>query len=156
MNSFSTVLADFGAIIGLPNISLDEEQRCDLRFDDIVVNMVHLEDIEKVYICTVLGSIPALDDRRLQSYESLLEANCYFSQTGGGIVGIDKAAHALTYTNIVGTPQLTGNDLAEFMQGYLNTVDALRLRILNADTQGAAALPELNPNIFGTSGFLRV
>ena len=74
--------------MGLPGLSLDENNHCVLLFDDkVVLNMELNEEKELLIIYSYLGEVPF--EGRENIFESLLESNLFWKDTQGATIGID-------------------------------------------------------------------
>ena len=83
----NTLLREFGAAIGIPDLQLDEDYRCNMMFDEVPVSFELGEGDESVYIYSLLGHVP--DDGREQFYAELLHANYVFAANGGSALSVD-------------------------------------------------------------------
>jgi hypothetical protein len=103
------LLSEFGAIIGITELALDENGFACLFFDDIGINIELDERNEYLYCYANVGDLP--EDPGLTLCETLLEANLLFRLTGGGTLGIDKENKLVA---LVDTIPLSGLDLQTF------------------------------------------
>ena len=72
------LLESTGKSLGLPGLSLDENNHCVLLFDDK----------ELLIIYSYLGEVPF--EGRENIFESLLESNLFWKDTQGATIGIDR------------------------------------------------------------------
>ena len=86
-NVMNNLLGEFGAAIGMPDLQLDEEFRCNMMFDDVPVSFELGEGDESVYIYSLLGRVP--DDGRDGIHAELLHANYVFTENGGSTLSVD-------------------------------------------------------------------
>jgi hypothetical protein len=83
------LLESTGKSLGLPGLSLDENNHCVLLFDDkVVLNMELNEEKELLIIYSYLGEVPF--EGRENIFESLLESNLFWKDTQGATIGIDR------------------------------------------------------------------
>ncbi len=116
-----TLIHDFGKNIGIPDLALDEHHYCCLQFDGVVVNLEYEPDKDELFLYTHLGRIP--QDPSLALYERLLEANFFFRQTGGGVLGIDKATGIIALAWRLPASPLTLPALEKLMETFVNTAE---------------------------------
>ena len=83
----NNLLREFGASIGIPDLQIDEEYRCNMMFDDVPVSFELGDGDESIYIYSLLGHVP--DDGLEQFYAELLHANYVFADSGGSTPGQD-------------------------------------------------------------------
>ena len=88
-NRFRNLLGDFGASIGIPELELDEENRCTLGFDEVVVSFELGADAESIHLYAYLGDVVQANADAL--FSALLDANYCFKGTQGATLGRDEA-----------------------------------------------------------------
>ena len=84
----NNLLREFGASIGMPDLQIDEEYRCNMMFDDVPVSFELGDGDESIYIYSLLGHVP--DDGLEQFYAELLHANYVFADSGGSTLSVDS------------------------------------------------------------------
>ena len=84
----NNLLREFGSAIGIPDLQLDEEYRCNMMFDEVPVSFELGDGDESVYIYSLLGQVP--DDGLERFYAELLHANYLFAESGGSTLGVDS------------------------------------------------------------------
>ena len=84
----NNLLHEFGASIGVPDLQLDEEYRCNMMFDDVPVSFELGDGDESMYIYSLLGHVP--DDGLEQFYAELLHANYVFADNAGSTLSVDS------------------------------------------------------------------
>jgi len=135
MNNAQTIIAEFGQIIGLEGLSLDEGNCCTLQFDQIVVNIEYLPDSEEFYFYSRIGVVPAHEPTRLRVFTDLLESDCFFRRTSGGVLGVDMGREVIVYTNKIGVGGLSSaHVLGDYVQAFVNLAEEFGQRV-----QGIAA-----------------
>ena len=87
-NVMNNLVREFGAAIGIPDLQLDEEYRCNMMFDEVPVSFELGGGDESMYIYSLLGHVP--DDGREQFYAELLHANYVFAGSGGSTLSVDS------------------------------------------------------------------
>ena len=86
-NAMNNLLREFGAAIGIPDLQIDEEYRCNMMFDEVPVSFELGGGDESVYIYSLLGRVP--DDGHERIYADLLHANYVFAENGGSTLSVD-------------------------------------------------------------------
>ena len=84
----NNLLREFGSAIGIPDLQLDEEYRCNMMFDEVPVSFELGDGDESMYIYSLLGQVP--DDGLEPFYAELLHANYLFAESGGSTLGVDS------------------------------------------------------------------
>ena len=87
------LLQDFGNEIGIADLQLDEDARCNLMFDDIGVSFELSQSQDSFYAYAYLGAAPDTDREDL--YAALLDANYLFKGTGGATLGVEAATRRI-------------------------------------------------------------
>ena len=85
IDQLNTLLASLGSQIGLPELSSDADGFCSLAFDSIRLHLQADAEAGSLLIFTELGALPERD--KLVLLEEMLEANVFFSGTGGATLG---------------------------------------------------------------------
>lgn len=147
MKRIQDVMAGFGAQVGLPDLSLDDGNCCTLQFDDVVVNVEYLPDSDELYLYSRVGSIPGNEARRLQAFTRLLESNCFYRGTSGGVLGVDAAQDAVVYTNKVGADGLDADAFGEYMEAFVNLAEGFARDLLDESGAGANGGDDLDPSM---------
>ena len=91
--AMETMLSEFGASIGIPDLKPDAEHRCNLMFDEVAVSFELGVDDESLYIYALLGSVP--DGGAEDVYADLLHANHVFQGTGGATLCVDPGTQGI-------------------------------------------------------------
>ena len=86
--AMNNLLHEFGASIGIPDLQLDEEYRCNMMFDDVPVSFELGDGDESMYIYSLLGHVP--EDGLEQFYAGLLHANYVFADNAGSTLSVDS------------------------------------------------------------------
>jgi hypothetical protein len=140
MSNIQEIIAEFGRSIGLDGLALDEGNCCTLQFDAQVVTIEYLPDSDELYFYTRVGIVPAHEATRLRLFTFLLEADCFFRRTSGGVLGVDMEREAVVYTNKVGVGGwLNANLLGEYMQAFVNLAEEFARQLRDIDAQAPEA-----------------
>ena len=84
------LLTEFGTSVGIPDLQLDEENRCNLIFDEIAMSFELGPSEESVYLYSYLGDAIHTDLEDL--YATLLDANYIFRGTQGATIGVESTS----------------------------------------------------------------
>lgn len=83
------LVSEFGAAIGIPDLDIDEDNRCNLLFDDVAVSFELAAGEESLFVYSVLGTVP---HREAESFhQALLHANHLLEGTRGSTLSVDPA-----------------------------------------------------------------
>ena len=86
--AMNNLLREFGTSIGIPDLELDEDFRCNLMFDEVPVSFELGKGDESVYIYSLLGRVP---DEGLEGfYAELLHANYVLADNAGSTLSVDS------------------------------------------------------------------
>jgi hypothetical protein len=119
MVDFSDYISMYGNDVGLPNLTLNENNICALSFDSkINVDIVFRKEQDQIILASKLGSIPP--DNQESFFRELLKINAYGLETAGAAIGIDEPNFSvvMSYTMII---QAVNYDLFKTILG--NFVD---------------------------------
>jgi Tir chaperone family protein CesT len=88
MNPLAHVIREFGEKIGIPQLAFDDRGFCQLAFDDRTVVQIQAND--EAGTCVLFSLVATLEQSdRLPIYESLLQANLFWSGTDGATLGVE-------------------------------------------------------------------
>ena len=81
------LVGEFGAAIGIPDLDTDEDNRCNLMFDDVALSFELSGDGESLFVYSLLGRLP---DRETDLFHAaLLHANHLLEGTRGSTLSVD-------------------------------------------------------------------
>lgn len=81
------LIGEFGAAIGIPDLRTDEDNRCNLMFDDVAVSFELANGGESLFIYSLLGSVPGRDADSFHT--AMLHANHLLAATRGSTLSVD-------------------------------------------------------------------
>ena len=88
MNPLAYVIREFGEKIGIPQLAFDNRGFCQLAFDDRTVVQIQAND--EAGTCVLFSLVATLEHGdRLPVYESLLQANLFWSGTDGATLSVE-------------------------------------------------------------------
>ena len=91
--TMTSLLAEFGAAVGIPDLKPDAELRCNMMFDDVAVSFQLGPDDESLYVYSLVGSVAEAD--RAVAYPALLRANYAFEGTAGSTFSVDPRSGSI-------------------------------------------------------------
>lgn len=153
MENFQKMLDELATITGLDSLAIEDNGGCAIKLDNIIINMQYIEDTEQCYFFSVLFPIPIQLEEKNSLYERLLVANCFFRDTGGGILGIDKGIDAVTYAAKFSIANISGSDFANYLEDFVNTAEEF-IEKFNKDDQESSGKTDNNSENF--NNYLRV
>jgi hypothetical protein len=112
-------LETFGADLGLPDVTFDDQSYCAMGLD--TGGVLHLEVQEGQLVLTLaLGLLPE-GARRLSVLETLLGANAFWIGTAGGTLSVDAEAVHVLYQRRVSPADAQAAGLTEVIGTHLET-----------------------------------
>jgi hypothetical protein len=111
------MVSKLGAELGIDGLALDEYGYCCLEFPDQTINL-ETDDNGILSLYAHLGNIPRED--RESFFATLLEANYFCQQTGGGTIGIDREANVVLLLMQTHVSALNTDDLRSMVSNFLN------------------------------------
>ena len=127
------LLAEFGASIGIPELQTDDENRCNLMFDEVAVSFELSPDEEAVYLYAYLGDVVPGNNHAL--FASLLDANYLFRGTGGATIGVDEASGRIV---MIRSEDLSAMRLSRFqslVEEFINLAELWQKKLAEVPAQ---------------------
>lgn len=115
------LLKEFGTNIGLGDLSLDEDDRCNLFFDEIPVSIELSPDGKYVYMYSYIGDVPLADSEALGL--KLLKANYLYLNTNKCSLGLHQVEHKVA---LICHERMKGLELHDFesaLEEFINTAE---------------------------------
>ena len=147
------VLADFGAAIGISDLRLDEDRRCNLMIDDVAVSFELGKDDESLYIYSLLGPTPNRDADAL--HVALLHANYSFEGTRGSTLGIDPQSGAIVLMREERLEFLRLANFESVVEEFVDVAERWMQRIASGDFEVTGTAPA-EESTASTEGMMRV
>ncbi len=149
MELIHELISEFGVALGLPQLTLDENNCCTLQFDDVMVNMEYLPDTNEFYFYSRIGSIPADGEDRLRVFAELLESNCFYRRTSGGVLGIDASQNTIIYTNKTSSKGLDAITFCNYMEAFINLAEEFSKELQKKSSEKISARGDEMPPVQG-------
>ena len=128
-NQFETLLLEFGQMIGIEPLTLNEESGCTLSFDGQVINIQFIEEDGSFILFSELGRV--LEAKRAQIYQEMLAANFYRNQMVNAALTYcaptDSTVLVLKHT-VAG---LEFRQFQELIQKFIDIAESWTLRIMD-------------------------
>ncbi|MCZ0944080.1 MAG: type III secretion system chaperone [Gammaproteobacteria bacterium] len=138
-----SLIREFGAAIGLEEMAFDDQQRCNLMFDDVPVSLELSGGEDSLYIYSVLGPEPAEGAKEL--YSELLKANYAFAQTGGATLALDPGGGGIVLMREEPLEILHLPQLEALIENFVNTAEGLIASVAEASLSNAAQAIDSEP-----------
>ena len=133
----NNLLREFGASIGIPDLQIDEEYRCNMMFDDVPVSFELGDGDESIYIYSLLGHVP--DDGLEQLYAELLHANYVFADSGGSTLSVDSQSGNVVLLREERLELLRLSRLESVVEQFVNVAESWMSRLRSGGTTEAGA-----------------
>ena len=115
---FQNILKSFGTGINLPDLSLDEDHRCNLFFDDVPVSIEVSPNEQYIYMYSYLGDAPLASSDNLGV--KLLEANYIYGETERCTLGIQDISRKVA---LICNERIKGMELSDFEKSLENFIN---------------------------------
>ena len=150
----NNLLREFGSAIGIPDLQLDEEYRCNMMFDEVPVSFELGDGDESVYIYSLLGQVP--DDGLERFYAELLHANYLFAESGGSTLGVDSKSGNVVLLREERLESMRLSTLESVAEQFVSVAEAWMNRLSNGASQSPAPRGESASEPRPPSGGMRV
>lgn len=117
------LLSSFGASLGLPELSLDENGYCALVFDDVDVSIDFIEETQDLLVYSLLGILDQAQRGDPSILLPLLHANYFGMGAAGGQIGIDKESGAVSLSRAYPLQLLDLPGLTNSLQAFVSTAE---------------------------------
>jgi hypothetical protein len=131
------VLGQFGDVIGLADLALDERGYACLTFDDLAVNMEYEPSRDALALFSWLGEA---DRGRGALFAELLEANLMAHATGEPVFGYEATGQGVVLLDRLILAGLDIVQLQERLDGFLKVASAWRARLAQRRTEAEVRL----------------
>lgn len=122
MEKYQTLLDEVGKVTGI-DLKMEEGGICAIKLDDIIINMHFIQEEDQCYFFSALFPIPGNAAEKAALFEALLEKNCFYRDTMGGILGIDTGLDRVTYAAKFNLVAISGNDFAARIEDFINAAE---------------------------------
>jgi len=147
------LVGEFGAAIGIPDLDIDEDNRCNLMFDDVAVSFELAHGDASMFIYALLGTVP---NREADSFlAAMLRANHLLAATLGSTLSIDPKNNDAVLIREERLDSLRLPRLETIVEDFVNVAE-LWMGHLDAGTvDGPPAQPASDPEL-PDGGMMRV
>ncbi len=153
MAALQSILREFGAAVGIPELEPDDEQRCNMMFDDVALSFELGVGDESVYVYSLLGSVA--DDDARAAYADLLHANYAFAGTRGSTLSIDPQTGGIVLMREEQLDSLRLPRLEAIIEEFVTVAEQWMQRIANGDFGARNDDPAAGPSS-SEEGMMRV
>ena len=133
----NNLVREFGASIGIPDLQIDEEYRCNMMFDEVPVSFELGDGDESMYIYSLLGHVP--DDGLEQLYAELLHANYDFADNGGSTLSVDSQSGNVVLLREERLELLRLSRLESVVEQFVNVAEGWMSRLRGGGTNEVGA-----------------
>lgn len=133
----NNLVREFGASIGIPDLQIDEEYRCNMMFDEVPVSFELGDGDESIYIYSLLGHVP--DDGLEQFYAELLHANYVFADSGGSTLSVDSQSGNVVLLREERLELLRLSRLESVVEQFVNVAEGWMSRLRGGGTNEVGA-----------------
>ncbi|MFC0217148.1 CesT family type III secretion system chaperone [Pseudochelatococcus lubricantis] len=121
------IIQEFGKLINIPELALDEDGYCCLGFDDVVLDIEYKEHLKILLVHSRIGTLPD------QPWSALLEKLQDMSYAtlimGTGAIGIDRHARRIMFIERIPLRGLTPQDFEAAIEAIVDRVEKLTATI---------------------------
>jgi hypothetical protein len=125
------VIAGLGALLGVPELELDEDGECALEAGEVMLHMQYFEDVNVLVGYADLGVLP--QNAELAAARLLLAGNLSWRETAGGALAVHPELHRAGLVVRLDVEDLTAaalreriGDLIEAGQLWMERLGGLR------------------------------
>ena len=139
----NNLLGEFGTAIGMPELELDEENRCNLTFDEVAVSFELSPDEASVYLYSYLGDVAGNDSKAV--FAALLDANYLFRGTLGATMGVDEVSGRVVIIRSEDLSTLRLSRFQSLVEEFVNLAELWQNRPVEFPAQTAQESPPATP-----------
>ena len=151
LSNAEILLADFGTSIGIEELSFNDENRCNLLFDEIAITIELLEDTETVYIYSYLCQIR--DDEQTEVQSLLLHANYLFNDTSGSTLGMELGTKKIALIKEIKCSTTMLLEFQSIVDEFINLAEKWTAIIIDFGKKNQS---DIQPYTIESSNFTRV
>ena len=136
----SSLVRDLGAVVGIPDLRLDEDNRVNLMLDDVPLSIELAGSGEAVALYSLLDQLPAGGDDA-SVFRQLLNANYLHRETEGATLGVESESRNVVLIREDSLMSLDAHMFETIIERFVNLAAHWR-QVLSAaryDSGGAAA-----------------
>jgi len=139
------LVSELGALLGVPDLALDEKGICSLGLDEVVVNMEFKADADMLMFYSVVATLPEVG--REQMLSTALGANLLWGETRGDTLALAEQSGAILLQRQMPLEGLDVQGLAASLESFTNQCEGWAARF------GGSPAPERNPEIMSMHDF---
>ena len=134
-SALRSLIGEFGKAVGLDELAFDDQQRCNLMFDDVPVSFELGSGEDSLYIYSVLGA--EAEEGAEALYSDLLKANYAFAQTGGATLALDPAGGGIVLMREEPLETLRLPRLESLVENFVNVAERLMANLAEGSLSNA-------------------
>ena len=144
--AMQSLIGEFGGSIGIPDLRLDEENRCNLMFDDVAVSFELSHSGESLYIYSYLGDAPNENPEKV--YARLLDANYIFKHTRGATLGMEESSKKIVLIREYNLRIMRLTDFEAVVETFVDLAEYWKRRIAGlASEEERNSLPDSDETV---------
>ncbi|MBF0099431.1 MAG: type III secretion system chaperone [Desulfobacterales bacterium] len=133
--NFMNLIAELGNSIGIPNLSIDEDEYCFLKIDETLL-ITLFRDPDSDFV-TVYCEVGCYDDyTQTEIFKAVLEANYFWSGTGGATLGINSEHKTILMAYKQPLGLMDFHHFLTMLQTFINTAEIWIHRIVEITQKG--------------------
>ena len=115
------LVAEFGAAIGIPDLDIDEDDRCNLMFDEVAVSFELDGNGESLFVYSLLGRVPEIEADTFHA--ALLHANHLLEGTRGSTLSVDPNNNDIVLVRVERLDTLRLPMLESIVEDFVNVAE---------------------------------
>lgn len=152
MEKYQNLLDQVGRTAGI-DLKLEEEGGCAIQLDEIVIHIQFIPEEDQCYFFSSLFPIPENREEKDALYTALLEKNCFYRDTMGGILGIDTGINRVTYATKFSVGAIRAADFIQNLENFINAAEHFVETLGNADMSNGRCADDQPPKPLGPDEF---
>jgi len=145
LDQASAIVKALGDRLGLEGLELDEDDSCTLRFGEALEVTMQLDD-DAFVLSAEVGVAPAPAEPAM--LEALLEANLFWSGTGGATLSMDPSSRRVFLHERCLASALAPDRLETMLERFVNAAESWAAKVSEGGT-GQDAGPENDADMGG-------
>jgi hypothetical protein len=116
------LLHDLGKVIGITDLTLGENGRCELTVNDRLEVEISFSDDDRLVLAASVGEMPA--DAPAERYATLLDANFFWRGTSGATLAVERDSRTVVLVEGVALAGLDARKLETRLGSFVNSAQA--------------------------------
>jgi hypothetical protein len=134
LDRFQGLVRDFGAGVGIPEMTADDEGYVAISFDARTIHLQYERDADRIVAFTNLGEAEV--DRLVEIYSMLLAANMFWQGTNGATFSVEPDTGMVFLADRRAQTTLDTRGLNDWLEGFINITEYWAGRLALANSGG--------------------